>query len=226
MSGLPRGVVFDFSGTLFWIEDAVSAVRQALGPVFEPLAPELARLGAINGSPESADLPDHLADAWRDRDLSADLHRTAYSGLAVHAGLSPQQAHRLYERGVQVGAWNPFDDTLEVLQRLHEAAVPVALLSNIGWDPRPVLAGHGVDGLFASLVLSDERGVMKPDPRIFAMACADLGLAPEDVVMVGDSAANDGAATALGMRFELVAAHPRHREPGALLRAVGLTSRR
>lgn len=221
MSELPQGVLFDFTGTLFWIEDAATAVREALGPVFVPMAAEIARLGGINGSGEAPELPDHLADAWPRRDLSKELHRRAYSGLAEHAGLTPQQAHLLYERGIQVGAWHPYPDTVEVLQRLRDAAVPVALLSNIGWDPRPVLAGYGVDGLFTSLVLSDERGVMKPEPAIFEQACADLGLPATDVVMVGDSAVNDGAATAVGAAFVLVDASP-DRAPDTLLRAVGL----
>lgn len=221
MTGLPQGVLFDFTGTLFWIEDAESAVREALGPAYVALAPEIARLGGINGAGEAPELPDHLADAWARRDLAADLHRRAYSGLAEQAGLTPQQAHRLYERGLQVGAWHPYADTVEVLRRLHEAAVPVALLSNIGWDPRPVLAGHGVEGLFTSLVLSDERGVVKPDPAIFEQACADLGLTGPDVVMVGDSAVNDGAATRVGARFVLVDPRPT-RAPDTLLRAVGL----
>lgn len=216
-----RAVLFDFTGTLFWIEDAATAVREALGPVFVPMAAEIARLGGVNGSGEAPDLPDHLADAWQRRDLSKDLHRRAYSGLAEHAGLTPQQAHLLYERGIQVGAWHLYPDTVEVLRWLHDAAVPVALLSNIGWDPRPVLVGHGVDGLFTSLVLSDERGVMKPDRAIFEQACADLGLDGTDVVMVGDSAVNDGAAVQVGAGFVLVDPAP-DRAPDELLRAVGL----
>ncbi|MHA3703380.1 HAD family hydrolase [Jatrophihabitans sp. YIM 134969] len=221
MTDLPRGVLFDFTGTLFWIEDAETAVREALGPVYAPLAAEIARRGGINGAGHAPDLPDDLADAWHRRDLSADLHRRAYSGLAERAGLTREQAHRLYERGLQVGAWHPYPDTVEVLQRLHDASVPVALLSNIGWDPRPVLAGYGVDHLFTTLVLSDERGVMKPDRAIFELACADLGLRGEDVVMVGDSAVNDGAAMEVGARFVLVDPAP-GRAPDTLLRAVGL----
>ena len=221
-----RGVIFDFTGTLFWIEDAATAVREALGPVFVPLAAQIARLGGINGAGEAPDLPGHLADAWQRRDLSKDLHRRAYSGLAEHAGLTPAQAHLLYERGIQVGAWHPYPDTVEVLQRLRAAGVPVALLSNIGWDPRPVLAGYGVDDLFTTLVLSDERGVVKPDRAIFELACAELGLPGEDVVMVGDSAVNDGAATAVGARFVLVDPSPQ-RAPDTLLRAARpLTSMR
>lgn len=222
MTDLPRAVIFDFTGTLFWIEAAEDAVRQSLGPVFVPFAPELARRGGINGAGHAEDLPDHLEQAWRDRDLSKELHRRAYSGNARAAGLTETQAHLLYERGIAVGAWTPYPDTAEVLRRLHEASVPVALLSNIGWDPRPVLAGHGVDGFLDVLVLSDERGVMKPDRAIFEQACTDLGVEPgPGVLMVGDSEVNDGAATQVGLDFALVDPSP-DRAPDTLLRAVGL----
>lgn len=216
-----RGVIFDFTGTLFWIEDAATAVRQALGPAFVPRAAEIARLGGINGASEAPELPDHLADAWHRRDLSARLHRRAYSGLAEQAGLTAAQAHLLYERGLQVGAWQPYPDTVETLQRLHGASIPVVLLSNIGWNPRPVLEGYAVADLLTALVLSDERGVMKPDPAIFEMACAELGLPGSDVLMVGDSAVNDGAARLVGAEFVLVDPSP-GRAPDTLLRAVGL----
>jgi HAD superfamily hydrolase (TIGR01509 family) len=219
---LPEAVLFDFTGTLFAIEDAHSAVVAALGPDFASFAPALKRWSAINGSGTPADLPADLADVWERRDLSRTAHRDAYSGLAVHAGLTAAQAEQVYDRGVLPAAWHPFPDTVEVLQRLRAAGVPTALLSNIGWDPRPVLSAYGVDGLLDGLVLSDERGVMKPDPAIFRLACAELAVDPADTLMVGDNADTDGAATAIGCRFALVASSP-DRPPDTLLRAVGLT---
>jgi len=63
----------------------------------------------------------------------------AYSGLAVHAGLSREQADLLYDRGTTPQAWRPFADTAPVLYQLREANTPVAVVSNIGWDPRPVI---------------------------------------------------------------------------------------
>ncbi|MGH8860698.1 MAG: HAD family hydrolase [Jatrophihabitantaceae bacterium] len=210
-------VLFDFTGTLFWIESAAEALRGALGADFVHLAPRLERFGAINGSATPSELPDHLVDVWERRDLSRDAHRAAYSGLAIHAGLTPQQAHLVYERGTTAGAWHTYPDTLTVLRALR--GTPVALVSNIGWDPRPVLAAHGAAALLPVLVLSDERRVEKPDPAIFELACAELGVAPERTLMVGDNADTDGAAAAIGCRFVLVDPSP-DRAPNTLLRAV------
>ncbi len=212
-------VLFDFSGTLFHVETAAEALEAALGPQFVSWAPALERWGAINGSSTPDELPEHLADVWARRDLDRAAHRAAYSGLAVHAGLTREQADRLYDRGTTPAAWLPFPDTAAVLRELHAARTPVAVVSNIGWDPRPVIAAYGLTDYLPVLVLSDERGVLKPDARIFEFALAELGADPARTVMVGDNPDADGGASALGCTFRLVAASP-DRPADSLLRAV------
>jgi HAD superfamily hydrolase (TIGR01493 family) len=212
-------VLFDFSGTLFHIETAAEALEAALGPEFVSWAPALERWGAINGSRTPDELPPHLADVWERRDLDHAAHRAAYSGLSRHAGLTQEQADRVYDRGTTPQAWRPFPDTAPVLHQLHEARTPVAVVSNIGWDPRPVIAAYGLTEYLPVLVLSDERGVLKPDRRIFELALDELGAEANRTVMVGDNAEADGAAAELGCTFELVSPSP-DRPADALLRAV------
>jgi putative hydrolase of the HAD superfamily len=212
-------VLFDFSGTLFHVETAAEALAAALGEQFVSWAPELERWGAINGSGTPDDLPAHLADVWARRDLEHAAHRAAYSGLSVHAGLTREQADRLYDRGTTAQAWQPFADTAPALHQLHAAGTPVAVVSNIGWDPRPVIAAYGLTDYLPVLVLSDERGVLKPDPRIFELALAELGADPARPVMVGDNPEADGGAAKVGCTFRLVAATP-DRPADSLLRAI------
>ncbi|WP_375491030.1 HAD family hydrolase [uncultured Jatrophihabitans sp.] len=221
---LPAAALFDFTGTLFHIEPAGSAIAAVLGEQFVPLADEVVRRGGYNGVGVAHDLPADLADAWHERDLSRDAHRRAYSGLAERAGLTAAQAAALYDYSISPQAWSPFADTVSTLRDLAAAGVPTALVSNIGWDPRPVLDRYGVLDAFDSLVLSDERGLLKPDPAIFDLACAELFVQPDACVMVGDNAANDGAAVQLGMRFELVPADPSDRTGSELRAAVGLAA--
>lgn len=220
MPEFPDAVLFDFSGTLFHIESAERALLAALGPESVSWAGALERLGAINGSSTPDELPDHLASVWAERDLSADAHRAAYSGLSLHAGLTPQQARLLYDRGIGAAAWSPYPDTAEVLHRLRGAAVPVALVSNIGWDPRPVLARYGLQDAFDALLLSYEQGVQKPDPLIFRRACAKLDVPPSRALMIGDNVGADGAAARIGCRFVCVPSSA-DRPSDTLLRAVG-----
>jgi HAD superfamily hydrolase (TIGR01509 family) len=215
-------VLFDFTGTLFHIEPAERAVGEVLGQAYVPLAAEIVRRGGYNGVGVAHELPAELADAWHGRDLSRAAHRRAYSGLAERAGLTSAQAAVLYERSISPAAWEPYPDTVSTLHDLAAAGIPTAIVSNIGWDPRPVLARHGVLDALDVLVLSDERGVQKPDPAIFDLACTELRIEPAAAVMVGDNPDNDGAATRLGIRFVLVAADPAERSGTELRRAAGL----
>ena len=212
-------VLFDFSGTLFHIESAAEALAAALGPDYVHWAPALERAGAINGSGTPEELPEHLADVWERRDLSHEAHRAAYSGLSEHAGLSPEQAALVYDRGTSAQAWHPYPDTAPVLHRLREQQVPVAVVSNIGWDPRPVIAAYGLAEQLPVLILSDEHGVIKPDRKIFEIAVAELGVDGARTLMVGDNPHADGGATAIGATFRLVPSAA-DRPPDTLIGAV------
>lgn len=77
------------------------------------------------------------------------------------------------------------------LDRLSQAGLGLALVSNGGACQRAKLAAAGLDaGRFAAVVISGELGFAKPDPRTFATALVALGCAidqAEQFVMVGDS---------------------------------------
>jgi HAD superfamily hydrolase (TIGR02253 family) len=49
----------------------------------------------------------------------------------------------------------------------------------------------GLGGLFSTIILSEEIGIRKPDPRIFQMAARALKVQPEECLFVGDSHRND-----------------------------------
>jgi putative hydrolase of the HAD superfamily len=90
------------------------------------------------------------------------------------------------------------------------------VVSNIGWDLRPVFREHGLDRYVGAYVLSYEHGIQKPDPRLFATACDALGIAPEDTLMVGDDRRADGGAAALGCAVHFVDHLPAARRPEGL----------
>jgi HAD superfamily hydrolase (TIGR01493 family) len=226
-----KAVIFDFSGTLFRCEDPRSWLRGALAEAgIETPDAEISscaeRLAASGGQPGGyADfrVPEQLAGLWARRDLTADNHRAAYTALIRLAGLPwPGLDDILYDRHRLPEAWLRYPDTLAVLELLAERGIPVAVLSNIGWDVRPVFVYHGVDHLVASYVLSFEAGMQKPDPRIFRLTCDLLGEDPCDVLMVGDNQRADGAATEIGCSFRAVGHLSVSERPSALLDAVGI----
>ncbi|MYY01928.1 MULTISPECIES: HAD-IA family hydrolase [unclassified Streptomyces] len=227
-----KGVLFDFSGTLFRIESVRSWLAGALAERgvsvaeadFERYATELEAAGALPGGPDPRRMPEELAEGWAHRDESAELHRAVYTGLARQVALpDPGLYDVLYERHLSPDAWRPYPDAAQVLAGLREAGAGIGIVSNIGWDLRPVFRAHGLDPYVDAYVLSFEHGVQKPDARLFHTACTLLGQHPTDVVMVGDDRVADGGAAALGCEVRFVQHAPVDERPDGL-RELGLTA--
>lgn len=228
---MTNAVLFDFSGTLFHCESAESWLRVALeqagivasGAEVATWAERLHAGGGQPGAYSEFAVPAHLTELWARRDLSAEDHRAAYTALVEATGLPwPGLADTLYDRHYAPEAWDAYPDTIEVLELLRSRQMPVAVVSNIGWDLRTVFKHFGVDHLVAGYVLSYEVGVSKPDPAIFELACELLGHVPADVLMVGDNAVADGGAAAIGCSFQLVEHALVTARPRALLDAIGV----
>jgi HAD superfamily hydrolase (TIGR01493 family) len=225
-----KGWMFDFSGTLMRVEPSESWLRSTLAAEGIPAsdeevtayARELDRAGALAGGAPPERIPPQLEALWERRDISAADHRAAYTGLSRTVALPWDLHDTLYDRHMLPAAWMPYPDTARVLRALRERSAPVAVVSNIGWDLRPVFRAHGLDNLVDAFVLSFEHGVQKPDPRLFRIACEALGLPPRDVAMVGDSRSADGGAAALGCPVFLVDHLPVAARPDALLGVLGL----
>ncbi|MET7617258.1 HAD-IA family hydrolase [Streptomyces sp. NPDC005408] len=226
-----KGVLFDFSGTLFRIESArdwLHAVLTARGnqlPEAEltRYAEQLAAAGALPGGSSPQRLPAHLTELWATRDESMERHRAAYTGLARQVELpDPGLYDALYERHKTPAAWRPYPDAAEVLRTLRERGVGIAVVSNIGWDLRPVFRAHGLDGWVDAYTLSYEHGVQKPDVRLFRAACEALGQDPADVLMVGDSRDADAGAEDLGCAVHFVDHLPVGERPAGLRPVLGL----
>ncbi|MGW7258398.1 HAD family hydrolase [Streptomyces sp. NPDC054834] len=224
-------VLFDFSGTLFRVESTESWLRAVLAEAALELSErELAETacaleaaGALPGGAAPVELPAELAEVWAVRDESASLHRAAYTGLSRRVPLPDAGLHEaLYDRHMSPRAWSPYPDAAEVLGTLRERGIGVGVVSNIGWDLRPVFREHGLDGYVNAYALSYEHGIQKPDPRLFASACAALGVEPRDALMVGDSRPADGGAAALGCRVHFVDHLPVSERPDALLPVLDL----
>ncbi|MFJ8676127.1 HAD family hydrolase [Streptomyces sp. NPDC093589] len=205
-----KGVLFDFSGTLLRIESAGSWLRASLAATGTAMsaaetdrtAAALEGAGALPGGSTPDRIPAQLADLWANRDRDSARHRALYTGLARQVPLPAAELYEaLYERHKMPEAWHPYPDASEVLAELHRRGIRLGVVSNIGWDLRPVLHAHGLDRHLDGCVLSCEHGIQKPDPRLFALACDGLGLAPTEVLMVGDDRTADGGATALGCGY-------------------------
>jgi FMN phosphatase YigB (HAD superfamily) len=196
-----RGVLFDMGDTLLGRGD---------GPVI--LQEEARKLGNDVDIATSARIWREIQDKARTadelakgRDLSERAHRECWTALYSAADVVADGLGAvLYEREISAEAWQPFSDTLRVVETLSAAGIPMVVVSDTGWDIRPVLDRHGLLPYFAGLVLSFEYGVAKPAPKLFAAACEMLGVDAADALMVGDNALTDGGAIESGVRAYLL----------------------
>ncbi|MEV0321412.1 HAD family hydrolase [Streptomyces sp. NPDC050658] len=220
-----KGVLFDFSGTLFRVESTESWLRAVLREAGIPvdgaeavrLSGALERAGALPGGASPAVVPEELTELYATRDESPERHRAAYTGLSRQVALPDPGLHdALYDRHMAPEAWRPYTDAAEVLIGLRARGVRIGVVSNIGWDPRPVFRAHGLDAHVDAYTLSYEHGVQKPDARLFAHALNALGVDPADALMVGDDRHADGGAAALGCAVHFVDHLPADLRPEGL----------
>ena len=68
----------------------------------------------------------------------------------------------------------------------------------------PLLASSRLAGFFDQVVTSDRAGRRKPDPGPFLFACRELGVAPPESVVIGDSANDAEGGRRAGCRVLLV----------------------
>jgi HAD superfamily hydrolase (TIGR01509 family) len=211
----PHAVLFDFHGTLAQVESPVDWVTAAAGECGASLDPVRAtaladRLVAAGraGGPLPGRVPPHLMEVWANRDLYEYAHREAFTGLAatVDSGIDGLP-DALYDRLLRPSGWWLYEDAIPTLAALHSAGILVAVVSNIGFDIRPIAAALGFECYVDTFVLSYECGYIKPDPAIFNLACKQLGVEPSRALMVGDTPADAGAVKA-GCRAYVVPASP------------------
>ncbi|GAB0103153.1 HAD family hydrolase [Nocardia sp. JMUB6875] len=218
-----EAVLFDFSGTVFRFEEAAfhgARLTDAEGRLLDndEIAEIMRRLTAPVGQIVQFDADGQYA--WENRDLDPALHRRAYLEVLEQTGVPEDQAVQVYELLLDPDGWTPYPDTGEVLRALHESGVRVGIVSNIAFDIRPAFADRGWRRYIDDFALSFEVGAIKPDARIFKSALDNLGVAPENTLMVGDSDEADGGARALGCAFSLVDPLPTVDRPSGLWDAV------
>ena len=216
-----RGVLFDMGDTLLGRGDGAAILRAEA----RKLGSDVDAVTARRIWREIQDRARTAEEIAKGRDLSERAHRECWTALYGAADVvAPGLGAVLYEREISADAWQPFPDTRPVVAALRTAGIPMVIVSDTGWDIRPVLKRHDLLGFFTGLVLSYEHGVAKPAPQLFEKACELLGVEPDDALMVGDNALTDGGAIESGIRVYLLpqARHQGPRGLDAVLRLVGV----
>ena len=174
-----RAVLFDWGGTLVdfsWDDDLLAAGHRA-------------GLRALDREAE--------ADAFTAR-FHAELMPDLSPGddypavLARELGATADEVDRFLD--AEYGVWTPAHALLgsahALLEALRDRGLRLGVVANAWPEParltRRRIAELGVAERVDAIVLADEVGARKPDPRIFAPALEALGVAPGEAVYVGD----------------------------------------
>jgi FMN phosphatase YigB (HAD superfamily) len=208
-------VLFDFAGTLFMPQPAARQVALAAKSAglrltsqeCECIAARFERVG-MPGGPYPASIPADLRALYAERDLGPDAHRAAYTALMSTAPAPEGLAGAVYERIRLPEGWVAYRDTHATIAVLVERGVAVGVVSNVGFDIRPILIAHGMDQLALHATLSFEVNAAKPAPEIFRSALAGLAAAPARTLMVGDHPVADGGAAAVGIQTLILPMSP------------------
>jgi putative hydrolase of the HAD superfamily len=142
--------------------------------------------------------------------LSMEAFHTAFDAECAAAGQAIDS--RALMGRVHLAS-EPRPIMLEAIRRIRERGLPTGAITN-NW----VSETEGTRELrpnFDAFVESCVTGVRKPDPRIYRIACDELGVEPPQAVFLDDIGANLKPARALGMTTIKV------NEPQGALRALG-----
>jgi len=132
------------------------------------------------------------------------VYERRIAGLFAEMGIGATSEQIRAASSDTVDAWHrhlTLDPEATEVLRGFKARFKLALVSNFDHPPplRRLLADTGLEPLFDALVISAEVGLKKPDPRIFDLALARLGLKADSAAHVGDAPEDMEGAAAAGL---------------------------
>jgi len=182
-NGVPRAVVFDLGGVLLdWNP------RHLYRELFD----------------DEAEMEWFLSEVctmkWHHaHDLGVPPEETLPPLISAH----PEYAEMIRawpERSEEMLA-GPIEASVEILQELKEAAVPIYALTNMEtWTYPGRRERYPFLRWFDGTVVSGFEGVAKPDPRVFELLLDRFGLNAPSTLFIDDSPRNVAAARDVGMQ--------------------------
>ncbi len=227
-------VFFDIAGTLIHVRDGVGSqyarVAARFGVNAEPAALEREFPRAFRAAPRMA-FPGAPAESipHLEREVWLGIVREVFAGSGLLTAFAPgafeAYFEAVYRHFESTDVWQVFPDVMPALSALSALGCSLGVVSNFDTRALGILERLGLAQWFASITLSTQVGVTKPDPAIFRQALARHGVAPSRSLHVGDSPAEDcEGARAAGLRAVLIDRTGRHAERPGLVRVGSLVA--
>lgn len=191
-----RGFLFDADNTLF---DYDRAEREALAETIREMIPNApVESGLALYRPINAGFWARFEEgAVTLEELKPGRFRELLEALSASGDPAAISDHYLSVLATKAYLYPHARRTLE---KLRQRASLCLVTNGLASVQRGRLQKAGIGGLFTAVLISEEIGVSKPDPEFFRMAAQALGLAPADLLCVGDSPKSDiGGARGFGI---------------------------
>jgi putative hydrolase of the HAD superfamily len=179
-----KAVLFDVGGPLDLEIEHERLIDLDIRTALTDLGVEVtddAYAGACRYAVESFAASAYSAIIWRLAGGDIDIASRAYAWVRERSPLRSEM-----RGGIEL---RPGID--RVINRVSASGLKLGLAAN---QPARIIADldrHGIGRFFSHREVSGHHGYLKPDMRLFLRACEELGVAPEECIMVGDRIDND-----------------------------------
>ncbi|MEU7991331.1 HAD family phosphatase [Streptosporangium canum] len=164
-----RAVVFDIGGVLEITTDLGVAEQWEN------------RLGLPVG-----ELDKRMFDVWAAGSIGAITEGEVHRAVADRLGLTSQHVETFMADIWKQYLGVPNTELIEYARRLRSRCHTAILSNSFVGAREQEQAAYGFEDLVGRIVYSHEVGMSKPDPRIYALTCARLGVLPEETVFLDD----------------------------------------
>lgn len=195
-----KGIIFDYGGTLdsrgdHWSEVIFRGWQKVLGGDIDR---ELFRAAYVEGeramARERIIMPedDFRTTLYKKLLVELKYYRDNVAGdaLGLKGSAEIESAALRIADECDSMARECVEEARPVLEKLKER-YPMVLVSNFYGNVESVLSSYDLSKYFKAVVESAVVGVRKPDPAIFRLGVEALGMAPEEVVVIGDTFKKD-----------------------------------
>ena len=192
-------VTVDAAGTLVELVDPVARLRGLLAERGVKRAEGEVR--AAFAAEVSYYVP--RSDEGRNEAGLAELRRSAVGVFLQHLGaaLEPGSFVEAFIGSIE---FRPAEGAVAALEALSSAGLELACVANWDTSLEAHLRRAGVARFFRTIVSSAEAGAAKPEPAIFRLALARLGVEPGRALHIGDDPVDRDGARGAGLFFEPV----------------------
>jgi len=164
-----RAVMFDIGGVLEITPDL------GVAPVWED------RLRMPPGA-----LSERLDDIWAGGALGIITEEDVHQALTDRLGLDEQQLAAFMADIWRQYLGTPNTELIEYARQLRPRYRTGIVSNSFVGAREKEQAAYGFEDLVDDIIYSHEVEVVKPDPRIYALACARLNVRPDETVFLDD----------------------------------------